>query len=108
MCADIMCKANNDVFSRYVATEIALILVLYLGFRKDTGNEIIDLLVTLSLYILYHIIIFFSFYYGVRVIYYLRKYNIIRIFLFIGTFAVNFILLALTVTSWLVVIFELS
>lgn len=50
----------------------------------------------------------FSFYYGVRVIYYLRKYNKKQIFLFIGTFAANFILLVLTVTGWMVEIFELS
>lgn len=107
MDADIMSKANNEFF-RYIATEIALILVLSLATLKETGNEIVDLWVTYSLYILYHITIFFSFYYGVRVIYYLRKYNKKQIFLFIGTFAANFILLVLTVTGWMVEIFELS
>ena len=103
-----MSKISNDVFLRYIAIEMELILVLSLATLKETGNEIIDLLFTYSLYVLYHIIIFFSFYYGIRVVCCLRKYNKRTVFLFIGTFVVNFILLVLTVVGWLIEIFELS
>lgn len=103
-----MRKVNNGVFGKYIAMEIALILVLCLATKKEPDNEIINLLFPYFLCILYHIVIFFSFYYGVKIIYSLRKYNKKQIILFIGIFAVNFILLLITVACWLDVIFELS
>lgn len=103
-----MSKCNNGVFSKYIATEIALILVLALATLKEIDNAIVDKLFTCTLYILYHIIIFCSLYYGVRIIHCLREYNKKKVILFIGTFALNFILLLLTITGWLVEIFELS
>ncbi len=99
-------RSKNN-YSKYIAIVLALILVTYLetfGTPKNGYGEPLSSI----LYIIYHILILLSIYYGCKNMFHLRKLSLKQRILCILCFIVNLVLVVFTILGLLIELLNIS
>lgn len=90
-------RSKNN-YSKYIAIVLALIFVTYLVTFGTPKNECLSSI----FYIIYHILILLSIYYGCKNMFHLRKLSLKQRILCILCFIVNLVLVVFTILGLLI------